>query len=209
MAGYRSAGQARMFKRAEMRVARPPSPKPQTPGDTDDQTAGPKFGASHVLALAMAMLDLRIVHRATLRALLPDGVRSRHASTMEVKAERIRRGERPEKTENNTSTRFQYALYRFEKLDLITRGQDFVLVKNPRGLFDWAMSVEWPERVVINVGDAIAEIERSLRQDQSPAGVVEQRRQELIRLQALMEQGMGDRWSGRGSVRFVPRSRTL
>ncbi len=196
-------------------------------------TDEPKWGASHTLALALVALDLNVVHRATLRALLPAGrvqpgklhddrtggrnvIRrmngldgaSRHLIELGARADESMRVQAD--SSNAMSEIFKKALKRFEVNEWITRGSVYVLVRDKRSLLDWATSARQPESFTLDLIAATQRIKDDLEDLDLTAKALEQRRKELLAIQRLMEQGYGSRnWSGRGSVRFLPRSRTL
>lgn len=187
----------------------------------------PSWGVTHTLSLALVALDLDVVSRATLRALLPTeprrkrpnatrtGVQIRGINGMGQGARRVvelglatdivpeRRLTRAPK--NKFSVNFQIALGRLEASGWISRGEKFILVRDRRGLLDWATSAELPEVIELSIQPAID----ALLADEAKAWTEKlllQRDQELRALKRLMEGGLGSHWSGRGSVRFVPRS---
>lgn len=198
----------------------------------------PKWGVSHTLALAMTALDLDVVHRSTLRALLPKGrvrpghdrtgltgraagrnvirrtqgldAASRHLIELGLASDPTTYTTRTDSS-NTMSDAFQKALARFEREGWISRGTTFVLVRDRRALLDWATSSAPPEDFVLDLAGAIQRINDDLANDVSmTVKAQEQRRQELLAIKRLMEQHFGSRnWSGRGSVRFFPRSHTL
>jgi hypothetical protein len=174
----------------------------------------PKWGVSQTIALALAALDLDVVHRSTLRAMLPTGA----TPLRKVRLGRVRgasTGRTPgllgPKRKNNMSDKFQRALSLFEGSGWVVRGEQYVLIRNRRALLNWAAASDPPDWLVLPLSSAIEAINRELTEDpEMNAKAVEQRRRELLALQRLMEEGFGSaNWSGRSSVRFFPRSKTL
>jgi hypothetical protein len=194
----------------------------------------PKWGVSHSIAYALAALNLDVVHRSTLRAMLPagrirGGVRdtapavSRKVSTRRVN--RMDSGSRrlidlgtatdfvptppkpkPKRT-NVISEKFQDALLRFEREGWLSRGTEYVLVRDRRALFDWATSAVPTDDIEIPLELAIAQIDLDLQDAaRMTTAAVEQRRRELIALKRLMEEDFG---AGKGRVRLLPRSKPL
>lgn len=201
-----------------------------TPGYDD----APWWGVSQTVALALAALDLDVVHRATLRALLPAGrTRKPRRASSKPGAASLRRvngldagskyliergmatGFAPieqirNKSKNQMSEKFQRALKGFEDRGWLVRGEEYVLVRNRRALLDWATAAACPDWLVFPLGDAIDQINEDLKLARAMTPkALEQRRQELLAIKRLMEEGFGDNWSGRGSVRLVPKSRPL
>jgi hypothetical protein len=83
-------------------------------------------------------------------------------------------------------------------------------VRDRRSLLDWATSAVPGSEIEIDLNQAIDQIKADLDgADGLSAKAVEQRRRELLAIKRLMEQGFGMNWSGRGSVRLIPRSRVL
>lgn len=186
------------------------------PWSRDD---GPKWGASQTIALVLCLLDLDVVHRSTLRAFLPRGrVKRPKLLSTQVRglagSGRTRFAQYPESggnKENVMSKKFQWALQRFHESGWITRGEEYVLVRDRRALMDWATASDIPDWVSLPLHQVVERINDDLRQQSCMTNkAVEQRRRELLAVQKLMTEGFGStNWSGTGAVRFIPRSRPL
>lgn len=192
--------------------------------DTERTGLG-KWGVSHTIAIALVALDLPIVSRSTLRNLLPAGKRTHHGGrpTADPRGVRIRGVGRTGRNTrrlielgsemtveggqniNEITKRFQDALARMEASGWLSRGREYVLVADKRSLLDWAMSAELPSSIDLSLQESLNAL---LAQPEKPVTdrAAEQRRRELMALKRLMEEGLGSKWSGKGSVRFVPRS---
>jgi hypothetical protein len=162
------------------------------------------WGVSHSVALMLAALDLDVVHRSTLRALLPAG-RTRFLGTSASYVRHVERGHGS--SVNVISKKFQRALWIFEDAGWIVRGEEYVLIRNRRGLLDWAVKAEPPDWVRFPLEDAVRQVNRDLAAAQrlSPRAV-EQRRRELLALKRLIDEDFG---AGKGRVRLLPRSKPL
>lgn len=159
-------------------------------------------------AYALAVLGLPVVYRGTLRSLLPTGRARNIGVTGHLNSVRNDNGTG---RVNVVSRKFQTALHDFEREGWITRGTEFVAVRDARALLDFALADLGDKPSILLAIELAAEaVRRDLNEatDRS-AAYVEQRRRELIALKRLMEQGFGENWSGRGAVRYVPRSKVL
>lgn len=163
---------------------------------------------------ALAMLRLDAVRRSTVRALLPEFGISRYQTFSQAEHRRSRgtSGSRY----NITTDKFQKTLVGLERDGLIVRGEVFVKVLNPAALLDRAMRdiEEHNTRLLLSVEKAIVQINREIRdaeRDQEAPVIVERRRLELKRLQALMTQNVvgGIKRSGTGSVNRIAPGQTI
>lgn len=162
-----------------------------------------RWGIGHTVAMGLVALRLDIVSRATLRALLPRGL-SYPTRQMQVKRTRTHVGYGP-RIANDVTLRFQKALWRMEAAGWIERGETHVFVIDRRELLNFATSVPMPEGFRVDFSHAYETLVAEPAGRLSPSGR-HQREAELRALKRLMEEGLGANWSGRGSVRFVPRS---
>lgn len=197
----------------------------------------PAWGATHTLAAGITAIGLDVVHRGTLRALLPEGETKlrgragrnpqgrnlaavRRVNGLDAQSKHLielgqmvgyARNETSGKSRNRMSERFKKALNYLEDRGWIARGTKFVMVRDRIALADHATTADPPAGWALDLARSIEAIRVDL-ENPSDAGVreLEHRRQELLAIQRLMEQGFGTHnWSGRGSVRFLPRSRTI
>lgn len=167
-----------------------------------------RVGVPRRTAYALAVIGLDVVHRATIRAMLPKGVRAgvgnRGRLTASLKGEK--------RSRNKTSEQYQDALRTFEARGWITRGREFLQVLDRQALFDNAVhNLTHVPQHFIDIENACRQVRGEIRAatERSPQWL-EQRRQELLRLQELMRAPIyGQNRSGRRSVRFVPRGRSL
>lgn len=178
--------------------------------DDDASAHHVPIGILRRVAFILGVFDLPIVHRSTVRALLPPGCLKRIGDVGH--ATRMGRGASPTK-KNLVTKGFQDALREFEEFGWITRGSEFVKIHDHGALLDYAfrdLSGRTPD-VFPSLQGAVLAIEAELQQSHSRnAAWVEQRRRELLRLKRLMESGFGScNWSGRGSVRLLPRGGLL
>lgn len=156
-----------------------------------------------IIAEFLVRSALKYCHRETLRALFSAGSTRTYGNS----AARVRKGNGPSR--NRETRGFQKALKLLEERALITRGAEFVLVEDRAGLAEFVktsrpLPVDWIDQIE----QVAASIEADLEAEDRPA-VAEQRRRELLAIQRLMIDVRGERWSGRGSVRFVPRGKVL
>ena len=159
-------------------------------------------GTGRRTAYALAIFPLDVVHRATIRAMLPAGQTGSYRTSAQMRRKSLT-GNRG--SVNRTSVKFQDALRDFARLNWIDRGQQFLRIRERGALLDFAMAdLDQVPHQFICLDDAIAEVKRVIQQDIEPPPSVEQRRQELLALQRLMAAHVGGvHWSGRGSVCFV------
>jgi hypothetical protein len=152
----------------------------------------PIRGISDLVALALAVLELSIVRRSTVRLLCPDGER--------------------------VSKAFGRALRTFEQAGYIQRENEYLRVLNRGGLLSWIQEARdlTPQRArsLLNVQAAVSRLNaETINADPAKSALTpstaEIRRQELIALSRLMEAGPGSSSTGKGAVRIVPRSRSL
>ena len=159
-------------------------------------------------AYALSVIGLPVVHRSTIRALLPPGRVRDIGVTGHLRAKE--RGGTGRK--NVVSGKFQDALAAFERDGWIIRGREFIAVKCPGDLLDYAMEgVGSGEQILLSIDVALDRIKSDLVDEgQLARSYVDQRHRELLALKRLMEQGFGSaNWSGRGSVRLLPRGGVL
>lgn len=171
-----------------------PSPDPVDPNH---------IGPARRTAYALALLDLEVVSRGTLRSLLPDGVR-RRLPEQTIRQHRERRVD-PSRSVNRVTVKFQDALRDFDQQGWIRRGQKYVLVVERQALLDYALDgLRFMPKQLLRVEVAIDRINEELQTAQLTAAAVEQAERERHALMALMRNGTpGAKWSGRGSVRRV------
>ena len=167
------------------------------------------IGVRRMTAFALAAVDLDIVHRGTVRALLPSGrVKLAGPAAQRESIERYGRLA----TRNATSSAFKAALKQFEDNGWIVRGSEFVMVKDRESLRQYGCrdAVELPEKL-LQLESAIDEVWRQINESDGQSDKwVEQRRKEILALMALMNSPVtGANRSGKGSVRFVPRGRVV
>lgn len=159
-----------------------------------------------VIARFLADSQLPYCHRATLRALLPHGTTRPKKSSA---ARTAKEGGRRWHSSNNMSKALQDSLELLEYRGLIERGNEFIKVLSHAGLRDFVES-SYPldESWEKFVSDAAKTVSAQLRDERQPR-LAEFRERELRALQRLMVDARGNNWSGRGSVRLVPRGRAL
>lgn len=190
---------------------------------TNDHPEPAKWGAGHTIAVAISALSLDIVSRQTLRNLLPAGetrpltysndprkIGARVVGVNSAKqVTRFMRAPGPKKKRRNSTNRmsdaFYKALARMEESGWIERGQTHILIKDRRAILDFASSAQMPAHIELDIAEALRDLVATPIDDLSP-GLRRHREAELRELKRLMEGGRGFNWSGRGSVRFAPRS---
>ena len=137
--------------------------------------AAARTSVKRQVAYALAVMDLEICHRSTIRALLPAG--------------RTRRPAGQRTSINVTSVKFKDALHDLEALGFIQRGQEFVRVVARQQLYDYALAGfgRLPDDF-IDLGGAEAATRRAIEVDgpRHPGTWGEQRRRELEKLRQLM-----------------------
>lgn len=164
--------------------------------------AGPRLTVAWVLVMS----GLDVIHRRTLRALLPPGTVKKDRSTS-ASLRRARDGKGV--SVNQTSKKFQDGLAAFERSGWIRRGQEYVLVADRQGLTDYLAFTFDGRRIPQRLIDLQPSIDM-LRDDAlAPHGpnpeAQAQRYRELQALDRLMRQApvAGANRSGAGSVRRV------
>lgn len=169
-------------------------------------------GLMHVaqsVQYALAIWPSEVAARRTIRALLPEGEVRWVGAQQHWK--RMQKGSPGGK--NRVSDRFQKSLFNLERHGHIQRGQDFVLIKARRPLFDLALEgVENPShKMFLDLENGIAAVNRQMLEDQHPR-LLEQRRLELAFIRSLMkapDSSLGSMRSGTQAVRHVPAQRPL
>ena len=160
-------------------------------------------------AYALAIFPLDIVHRQTIRAMLPAGATTRYATS--ALRRRMDKGGGKGGARNRVSEAFQRALKHFDEENWIDRGREFVRIYDRGALLDWALRglLEIPEHF-ISLDHVPAVIRVGLAEPDLPSAKAAQRHRELRAVQELMKASVqGVHWSGRGSVRFVNKGKAL
>jgi hypothetical protein len=137
-------------------------------------------------ACALAILNLNVVQRSTLRAMLPRGETKRRGP---VSRERWHLGERKGAGKNKTSIAFGQALQEFERQGWVERTPEFVIVRDHQALLDYAFERQPAAgRDSLNVKGAIAAARNDLRKvrDTADHDEIEQRHDEIRALLYLL-----------------------
>ena len=177
------------------------------PESYDNQGAPATVGIGRKVAYALAALNLDVIQRKTIRALLPAG--PRRDMGLESSIRSFRTGKQLQ-SYNLVSKHFGYNLRKYEDWGWITRGHILVAVHDRGALLDHAMHglEQLPPRL-LELQQAIDQIHA----DEAEAAddrLIEQRRKELKALMRLMQAPVtGVNRSGTKSVRFVNRSRVI
>lgn len=179
-------------------------------GDFDPSTfrdaGGPIRGISHLLALALAAMDLDVLRRSTIRSLLP-----RYAAPKFNGTNHVRRPAGVISRSINTAYRM------FEEQGWIERITDgellLVRVLDRESLFGWVVhAVDLTTERAAHLLD-VAHTVQQLQRERVPVDVhgtiAEFRRQELLALKRLMEAAPGSLTRERGRVVLVPKGRPL
>lgn len=179
--------------------------------------ANNRVQVTHRAAYAIAILGLDIVARSTIRSMLPTGVVVSYGLSKRL-SRSLRKGDRSTGGRNKTSEAFGRALRKFEQNGWIQRGRVFILVKDRAALLDYAVGwlLTLPKELA-NVDSQLVDVEsgiQCIKSEIEDATLTEkaimQRRQELEALMLLMKNGIGgSRWSGRGSVRAIPKTKII
>ena len=172
------------------------------------------IGTQRRVAYALAIYPEVFVRRATIRAMLPPGQMVRRGLSGHLnRMDKFGHGSNL----NKQTEKFQRALYVFNRNGWIDRGTEFVKVKDRDALWECAVENIPIERRMpaqfLSLEQAVDVARTELWQVEQEAvpsvELVEARRQELIVLQTLMTDIKGNNWSGKGSVRFVPKGKVL
>ncbi len=171
---------------------------------------GKPVGIARRTAYALSVFPLDIVHRQTIRMMLPPGgIRYKRSEANWLK---IGLGDlNAKKSLNKASANFGAALKKFSDEGWIDRGREFLRIRERGDLLDYAVRdlAEMPDHF-IELDRAIALLEQETTGSAPAPQSAEQRRRELLAIQQLMKaQVQGVHWSGRGSIRFVPKGRAL
>lgn len=105
----------------------------QTTGSIN--THGP-VGVARTVAYALAILGLDVVHRSTVRALLPAGTTKPRGPASQA---RVHLGERSGASKNRTSIAFGQALHEFETNGWLQRAGDVIHIRDRAALLDYAL----------------------------------------------------------------------
>jgi len=160
-------------------------------------------------AYAIGMLDMPVLHRRTVRALLPETgiIRPKNAG---ASVSRIAKGHGTGR--NRTSEKLGKALWGWENAGFLQRGEEFLRILDSRALLDIGLRCYADAGITPNLefDAACREVREGLRAPIN-AAYAEQRRLELLRIQRLMEEAptQGANWSGRDSVRHLPHGSTI
>jgi hypothetical protein len=167
------------------------------------------IGTRRRVAFALAVMGLPIVHRNTIRAMLPPGMIVNYGLQQHLTRQAKATGVYGGGGKNVTTKRFQTALWEFEREGWITRGEEFVLVNDRRMLLDYALDkiTDPAPAHFVDITAAAARLRTEIEDARCrPSSWTEQRRRELIVIKRLMEEDFG---SGKGRVRLLPRSKPL
>lgn len=171
-------------------------------------------GIDRRTAYALSALEIDVVQRSTVRALLPVGA-TRRKTESAYNARRARGGEAGWSGPNSASRAFQKCLKRYEDWGWIRRGSVLIQILDRHALHAHALDGvqgNAGQAYWLDIERAVSEINAAQRAEDEMhqmVALVEQRRLELRALQRLMEGRRGDNWSGRGSVRLLPRGSTI
>lgn len=141
-------------------------------------------GTRQQAAYALAVMDIEICHRSTIRAMLPAGT-IRHLPNPAM-----RRREGKNTHVNRVSNALQAALKSFEDDGWIQRGEEFVRILDRQKLYDFALRDydELPEGFIdYNAAESLVRSEVDTAGSKHPRAWLEQRHRELERLRVLME----------------------
>lgn len=171
----------------------------------EDQRAG--FGVERRTAYALAVFPLDIVHRRTIRAMLPVGQTGGVRSTNQ----RLRRSRGNSAGHNRTSVHYQDALRKFARQNWIDRGQEFIRIRERGALLDFALhDLTTVPAHALHLHAAIEAVRAELAKEGQSAASVQQRRNELLAVQRLMNSAIqGKKWSGKHSVEFINKGRAF
>lgn len=166
------------------------------------------IGTGRRAAYALAVFPLDVVHRKTIRAMLPRGRRKHPRETSNWT--QFRRGE-GRHTSNAVSEEYQYALKRFAEAGWIDQGQTFLRIRDRGALLDYALDrLEEVPEYFIETDRVIELLEQELKRPKDEIPAWQQRERELLAIRELMKSAVqGVHWSGRGSVRFIPKGKAL
>lgn len=150
----------------------------------------PKRGISHLVAEALVLLDLPVVHRDVLQALMPEIDVSHTKSTVAML--------------------FGRAIQKFHRWAWINRTDDgLITVLDRDALTKWfEIAEDVNEKRAATTFD-IAKAVRKINADFAAGMTDELRRRELAAIQRLMESAPGAVTNERGTVRIVPKSRMV
>ena len=156
-------------------------------GRTHDEP--PVRGISHLVAEALVLLSLPLVHRDTVRALMPEAAAKAGKNTINMQ--------------------FGRALRKFNGWKWIDRRDDgTIAVLNRDALVEWFSAAQdlndYRAATTLDLVGAAARLKTDLT-----GGHDEIRRRELLAIKRLMESAAGAITNERGTVRAVPKSRAL
>lgn len=177
-----------------------------TPAHAQEGHRGSQPSPKRQAAYALAIFPLEIVHRSTIRAMLPAG-RIRDAG-MTGHLTALRNGGTG--TSNVTSKKYQDALRLFDQQGWIERGKEFLRIRDRQALLDHALlDADSLPAHFLALSAAIRMLQS--QSDSGNPGFDEQRRQELLAVMELMKADnvAGSKHSGRGAVRFVPKGKAF
>lgn len=161
-------------------------------------------GVPRLTAYAISLMDLEVVGRATVRAMLGPG-RVRRKSDVAYWRDVGRGAASGRSGKNHTSVQFQGALKVFEDSGWIRRGERYVLVLDHRALLDYAVhELDCMPSKLLDLEAAVEAVHAVLEQPQMTDEAIEQAHREIAALRRLMRAPFGGAGrSGRGSVRRV------
>ncbi len=156
----------------------------------NERGEAPARGVSHLVAQALVLLNLNVVHQDTISALVPD----------------IDAG--PMK--NTVQMAFRRALRKFNNWKWINKSDDgLITIVDRNALTTWFTMAEDvnAERAAttLNIARAVSRINAAILAGDTG----EVRRRELIAIKRVMESAPGSITNARGSVRAVPRSNPI
>lgn len=172
-----------------------------------------RLGVSIRTAYGLAVIGLPVVHRGTVRAMLPAGQLRDYPLQQHLTRESKMNPHGRSGRINVVSKNFQKALSDFDRDGWISRGEEFVLIRQPRMLLDFVGN--WAQfdqlSFLLDIRSAVAQVRQDMDIAQAKPGKwVEQRRQELIALARLMDAPVtGQNRSGKGAVRLIPKGRVI
>lgn len=155
-------------------------------------------------AYALCLLDLDVVARSTIRALLGTGrVRRKHDVAYARDAARGQGAGHSGKNVN--SQRFQDALRQFERSGWIRRGQEYLLIIDRTALFEFAVhELTLMPSKLLDLEGAVQAAQADLTRPQITPSAIEQAHRELAALRRLMRAPVsGANHTGQHSVRRV------
>lgn len=171
------------------------------------------------VAYALGVLQLDIVHRATIRAMLPE----KGIQRPKTASGRLARSEAGHSQGyNRTSKLFSDALFKLERDGLIDRGEKLVRVVKRQALLDRALEI-WEENAAngendsepsLRLANAVAALNREIadsRIELEGTKLLDLRRAELARMHVLLAAAPvpGNSHSGRGTVRHFPKGQVI